>query len=414
MNRATLRVQASRLQADFEALSAIGTTGDGGVHRPALSEAHLAARRWLKQRITEAGLEWRQDSAGNLSAFLPCAPSEAPTLLLGSHLDSVPYGGRFDGALGVLAALEVLRVIRETNLSLPFHLEAIDFTDEEGTLVGLLGSRALAGQLTSQDLRAPRGGRQNLTEALRRAGLTEPGLLQAQRDPASLSGYLELHIEQGPILYSQGIQIGVVTAIVGIASYQLTFLGKANHAGTTPMAIRQDAGLGACAFALAARKLVVEAFPDCVMNIGAIELKPGAFNIIPGQATVRLEARAPQASTLRWLEDALLECAKTQAEQQHLKLEIESLGSHPPSAMHPAMQEAIQAAARDLNLTWMPLVSGAGHDAQSLASRCPSGMIFIPSVEGVSHSPHEFSAWEDCLNGANVLLQTVLNLAKIG
>lgn len=414
MNWAGLRVQASRLQADFEALSAIGATGDGGVHRPALSEAHLAARRWLKQRITEAGLEWRQDSAGNLSAFLPCGPSEAPTLLLGSHLDSVPYGGRFDGALGVLAALEVLRVVQETNLSLPFHLEAIDFTDEEGTLVGLLGSRALAGRLTPQDLQAPRGGRQNLIEALTRAGLTEPGLLQAQRDPASLSGYLELHIEQGPILYNQGIQIGVVTAIVGIASYQLTFWGKANHAGTTPMAARQDAGLGACAFALAARKLVVEAFPDCVMNIGAIELKPGAFNIIPGQATVRLEARAPQASTLRRLEDALLECARTQAEQQHLKLEIEILGSHPPSAMHPAMQEAIQTAARNLNLTCMPLVSGAGHDAQSLASRCPSGMIFIPSVEGISHSPHEFSAWEDCLNGSNVLLRTVLNLAKIG
>jgi beta-ureidopropionase / N-carbamoyl-L-amino-acid hydrolase len=237
----TLRVSSERLKADFEALSRFGATPQGGVDRPALGEAHLAARAWLRQRIQSDGLELRLDQAGNHLAFLGCGPQSAPTLLLGSHLDSVPDGGRFDGALGVLAALEVLRSVRDTGQSLPVNLEAIDFTDEEGTLVGLLGSYALAGLLKVEDLLSPRGGRQHLLTGLERAGLSEGGLLEARREPSSLAGYLELHIEQGRRLVQAGVQIGVVTSIVGICSYRLTFTGRADHAGTTPMGDRLDA-----------------------------------------------------------------------------------------------------------------------------------------------------------------------------
>ena len=406
-----LRVSAERLAADFEALSQIGATPDGGVHRPAFSPAHLEARLWLGERIREAGLQFRIDSAGNHSALLACGPDHAATLLLGSHLDSVPNGGRFDGALGVLAALEVLRVVKEAGLSLPVHLEAIDFTDEEGTLVGLLGSAALAGKLSLQELQAPRGGRAELLAGLQRAGLSESGLPGARRDPAGLAGYLELHIEQGPRLVNAGVDIGVVSAIVGICSYRLDFIGRADHAGTTPMLDRRDAGLGASEFILASRRLVLDEFPDCAINVGEARFAPGAFNIVPERASLALELRAPQADTFSRLETALLDLAGATAGSHRLGLEARFLGRHQPSPMGSLAQQAITQAADDLGLRSMVLVSGAGHDAQSLADLCPTGMLFIPSQAGASHSPREFSQWVDCQNGANVLLQSVLRMA---
>jgi N-carbamoyl-L-amino-acid hydrolase len=404
----SLRINPKRLKSDFEALAKIGSTGDGGVHRPALSPAHLAARDWLRERIAAAGLEWRQDGAGNLSAFLPCGPENGKTLLLGSHLDSVPYGGRFDGALGVLAALETLRVVQEAGPSLPFNLEAIDFTDEEGTLVGLLGSRTLAGKLDPGELQNPRGGRQALLEGLERAGLTEAGLLQARRNPETLAGYLELHIEQGPRLAQAGAEIGIVSAITGIVSYRLAFIGRADHAGTTPMADRLDAAQGASAFTLAARRSVMHDFPGCVANVGDMQFSPGAFNIVPARVDLSLEFRAPKVETLERLEISLLSQAQEIALENRLELGVEALGRHAPAPMSTGAQKAIAQACDRLGLKSMTLHSGAGHDAQSLADLYPAGMIFIPSTGGASHSPREFSAWHDCLNGANTLLQATL------
>lgn len=410
-NWSGLRVNEQRLRADWEALSAIGSTGDGGVHRPALSEAHLAARAWFREQVEAAGLTFRTDGAGNHSAWLQCGPANAPTLLLGSHLDSVPHGGRFDGALGVLAALEALRVVQEAGLSLPVHLEAIDFTDEEGTLVGMLGSAALAGRLQPEALRDPRGGRAALEAALARAGLTTEGLFTARRDPASLAGYLELHIEQGQRLIQAGADIGIVTAIVGIHSYRLTFVGQAAHAGTTPMDQRRDAAQGACAFTLAARRTVMDEFPGCVANVGAMHFTPGAFNIVPERVTLALEFRAPDPDRFARLEKALLAQARAEAERFGLGLEIEWLGKCDPAPTSPVAQRAFAAAADALGLRHIAFATGAGHDAQSLAGLCPIGMIFVPSVDGVSHSPREFTPWPDCVNGANLLLQAALRMA---
>ena len=406
-----LRINPDRFRANFEAQAAIGATGDGGLNRPALSEAHLAVRNWFRQRVDSAGLAFRLDGAGNHSAFLACGPAGGQTLLLGSHLDSVPYGGRFDGPLGVLAALEVLQVVQEAGLKLPVNLEAIDFTDEEGTLVGVLGSSALVGSLRPEDLQTPRGGREALLAGLARAGLDESSLLAAGRPSGSLAGYLELHIEQGPRLIEAGLNIGIVTDIVGIGSYRLTFSGSANHAGTTPMDARKDAGLGAAAFILAVRRLVLEEFPGCVANVGAVRFEPGAFNIVPGLAELILEFRSPRKESFALLEEALLALAFDLAELYDLGLQYEFLGRHQPTPMSPAVSQAVAAAAEALSLRSIPLASGAGHDAQLLAEACPSGMVFIPSVGGISHSPDEFSRWKDCLNGANVLLQTCLRMA---
>ncbi len=407
---ASLRINPDRFRADFEALAQIGSTGDGGVHRPALSEAHLAARAWFRRQIEAAGLAFRGDGAGNHSAVLACGPSGGPSLLLGSHLDSVPYGGRFDGPLGVLAALEVLRVVREAGVSLPVHLEAIDFTDEEGTLVGELGSGAVAGILPAEALCSPRAGRAALEEGLARAGLTEAGILGARRAPSSLAGYLELHIEQGARLIEAAIDIGVVTAIVGIGSAWLTFTGRADHAGTTPMPERRDAALGASAFTLAARD-IVDRFPNCTVNVGHVRLQPGAFNIVPARATVGLEYRAPDPAGMDRLEGALLAQAEAEAERFGLGLEVKQLSRVHPAAMSGAMQGACAAAAESLGLTHRPLVSFAGHDGQALAAVCPVGMIFVPSVGGASHSAREFTRWEDCVNGAEVLLRAALRFA---
>ncbi len=407
----TLRIDAARLRADFEALAQIGATGDGGVHRPALGQAHLAARAWLREQIDAAGLAFRVDEAGNHSAFLACGPEGAPTLLLGSHLDSVPHGGRFDGPLGVLAALEALRVVNEAGVRLLVHLEAIDFTDEEGALVGMLGSAALAGVLQPEALRDPRGGRAALEAGLARAGLTEAGLFSARRDPASLAGYLELHIEQGLKLVNAGADVGVVTHIAGINSYRLIFLGRADHAGTTSMAERRDAALGASAFTLAAWEVVTD-FPGCVVNVGDMGFAPGAFNIVPGRVELALEFRASEPALFQRLEAALLERAEAEAARFGLGLEVEWLGRCDPAPMDPVAQACIVEAAEGLGLSHLSFASGAGHDGQSLAGLCPVGMIFVPSVEGASHSPREYTRWEDCVNGANVLLGAALRLAE--
>lgn len=407
MDKTTLRIDSTRLLDDFTSLSRIGATPEGGVHRPALTEPHLAARAWLAERIRASGLEFSVDAAGNHSGRLPCGPhASAPTLLIGSHLDSVPQGGRFDGALGVLAGLEVLRTVQDAQLSLPYHLEVIDFTDEEGTLVGLLGSRALAGTLPSEDLIRPRGGLEALEAGFARAGITDP--LAARRSPDSLAGYLELHIEQGDRLTMAPAEIGIVTALVGIGSFDIAFQGQADHAGTTPMDARRDAGLGAASLVVRAHELVRGRYPGAVVNFGAMRFSPGAFNIVPERAEAALEFRSAMQSELEALETDLLQAAWDIAGEQHLGLTYAKKGFVEPASAAPEVRAAFEKACRTLGLRSTNLVSGAGHDMQALAAVCPAGMIFIPSTGG-SHNPAEFAAEADMVNGANVLLQAALS-----
>jgi N-carbamoyl-L-amino-acid hydrolase len=402
-----LHVDGERLRADFEALARIGATPEGGVDRPALGEAHLAARAWFLERARADGLETRVDAAGNHSALLAAREPAARTVLLGSHLDSVVRGGRYDGALGVLAALEALRTVRDAGLELPVTLEAIDFTDEEGTLVGLLGSRALAGTLSPELLASPRGGRDALVAGLERAGLDEARLADARRDPATLAGYVELHIEQGPALERAGADIGVVTSIVGSRSFRLAFVGEARHAGTTPMDARRDAGLAAARFTVGVHDLAAARRPACVATVGRIELEPGQFNVVPGRAEVALELRAADVSQLDGLERDLLALAPAQG----LEVAVEPVGRWEPCELDSRVQAAIADAAVELGLGTLELPSWAGHDAESLAAVTASGMLFVPSRGGVSHAAAEYTPWEACVRGADVLLGAALRLA---
>ena len=406
------RISEDRFQRDFEELAAIGATPDGGVDRAALSEPHLEARKWFLAKAGQAGLETRIDAAGNHIAIARTGSEPKPrSLLLGSHLDSVPQGGRFDGALGVTAALEVLRVIAEENIALPFDVELYDFTDEEGRFVGLMGSQALAGLLTPAQLQTPGKDRGLFHEALDRAGMDVSRILEAARDPGSLAGYLELHIEQGLRLVEAEADLGIATSIVGIRSFRLHFIGRADHAGTTPLDKRFDAGLGASAFNLAAHQHVGRNHPGCVVTVGNMEFSPGAFNVVPKGVGVALEFRAETEEELDALESEILSLAAEQAQVFSLALEIDRLERAAPVRMDPGFQGAVAKASETLGLRSLPLSSGAGHDAQSLAQVCPAGMIFIPSIGGFSHSARESSEWSDCVKGANALLHTVLALA---
>lgn len=408
-----MRINEERFKIEFETLAEIGLSNEGGMNRMTFNEAHLQARAWFQERVLEAGLDFKIDQVGNHSGIYSCNISDAPTFLVGSHLDSVPNGGKFDGALGVLSALEVVRTIKEAGIELPFHLEAIDLTDEEGTWLGLFGSSALTGNLAQDRIENPKGGREAFSAALARAGLDAGQLTAAKRDPHSLAGYIEVHIEQSARLTSAEKNIGIISSIAGIASYALTYLGKADHAGTTSMSERLDAGLGAAKFNLAARELVMSEFPGCVVNVGKVELQPGAFNIVPQRADLTLEFRAPEAKTLAKMKRALLELGQECADEFGLGFEHAPRGYIAPAPMSADIQQAFASACEALSLSHQPLYSGAGHDAQSFASVCPAGMIFIPSTGG-SHNPAEFAAWADCVNGANVLLHTVAVLAEIG
>ncbi len=405
-----LRINGDRLLADLQALARIGGTPDGGVDRPALSDADLQARDWLRARAAEAGLETHTDGIGNISAVLRSEHPDARTVLCGSHLDSVPGGGRYDGALGVTAALEALRTIREAGLRLPHHLEAISFTDEEGTWGGLLGSRGLAGQLSREDFDHPRGDPGAFIRRLAAAGITLEGALRAGRDPASLRAWLEVHIEQGSRLEEAGVPIGVVTAIVGISSYWLTFTGRADHAGTTPMDRRLDALRGMAEFVRQSRELVMNRFPKGVMNCGIVEVQPGAFNIVPERVRLALEFRHHDAGKLEALREALLSLALHVVEVEGLGLEVESAGSHDPAPMHREVLGAIESACSSLGLRYVELPSYAGHDSQVMAGITRAGMFFVPSVGGASHSPRELTRDEDCIHAGNVLLQALLRL----
>jgi len=406
-----LTINANRLLQNLNDLAQIGRTPAGGVSRPALSAADKAGRDWFKRRVEAARLEFRADGAGNLLARLPAAKPQAQTLLIGSHLDSVPNGGRFDGALGVLSGLEVLQTIKEAGLPVPLHLELVSFTDEEGSVVTMLGSRAITGQLDESDLAQARDGVAQLEAGLARLDLSRQSVLLARRNPDNLAGYIELHIEQGTRLEEIGLDIGVVTSIVGIRSFWLVFDGQAGHAGTTPMDRRADALWGTSAFVSRARELVMDRFSPGVMNCGQVSLAPGAFNIIPARVRLALEFRHGSEGMLDRMEAALRELAGAVATEYGLTLTIEPVGNCVAAPMANPMIEAVEQAANQLGLEHTRLLSLAGHDAQTMAPFTPSALFFVPSVDGISHNPRELTRDEDVINGANVLLHTVLALA---
>ena len=407
-----LQINRERFLNLMQEQASIGRTIDGGLTRPSLFPADIEVRNWFQAQIEAHGLEYCMDGAGNQSGILKSDNPEAKTILLGSHLDSVPNGGRFDGALGVVAALEAVLSLKDAGEKLPFHLEVINFTDEEGTLIGLLGSGALAGLLQKGSLEKPRGGRDVLEKGMAAIGISDETILAAKRNIDDIEGYIEVHIEQGTRLEEAGLQIGVVTNIVGIRSMWIVFKGEAAHAGTKPMDRRKDAFQGAAEFSIKARARIMQDFHPGVVNFGDIQMSPGSFNIVPAEVKLGVEFRHATKEELDSMEASLLSIAEETAEALNLELSVIRMHDIQAADMAEDYVHAIEAACDSLQLGHKRLLSFAGHDAQSMAKVTKSVMYFVPSVDGISHNPAEFTSDDDCVHAANVMLQTILQLCS--
>jgi N-carbamoyl-L-amino-acid hydrolase len=405
-----IQVNFPRLKRDLEELGAIGRTPEGGVSRPSFSDADLEARRWLLARIGAGGMEARVDEAGNIFGRWE---SGSPVVMVGSHIDSVPNGGMFDGTLGVLAGLECLRRIKEAGVQLRCPLELVAFTDEEGAFGGFFGSYAFTGVLKAEDIpRFKDSTGLRIVDAMARHGMDAMQAPKAYRDPREIRAYVELHIEQGPVLEAQPAPIGVVEAIVGIRRYGVTFTGRADHAGPTPIRDRRDALLGAADFVLKGRDLILaEGTPASRVTVGVLHVKPAASNIVPAEAYLTYELRETSSAVLRSLAEKSHALAAQIASAWGLDVSIETILHIEPVSLAGEVQAAAAAAAEKLGLAYLRLPAMAGHDAQVLGRVARSGMIFVPSRDGRSHSPLEFTADADVERGANVLLLTLLKLA---
>ena len=403
------RINGQRLWADLMALGEIGFAEGRGVTRTALSDADLAGREWLVGKFREAGLDVRIDAACNVIGRLRSGQTGAGLVAVGSHLDTVPQGGRFDGMLGILAGLECVRTIREHGMELPRDLEVIDFTDEEAAHnAGTVGSRAMMGLLKDGELeRSVKQGRPSFAEDLRKAGQDPTRIGEACRDAKEFTFYLELHIEQGARLESQGIQIGAVTAIVGIYRYLVTVEGAPAHAGTTPMTLRNDALVKAAPLFTLLPEWVKARDPEMVGTIGYLELFPGVPNVVPGRCQFVVEVRSQRSTDMVHIRELL----KTYAASREGWCVETILEKEWTPCAEPLIQAVVDAASKE-GLSCIRMPSGAGHDAQSLAAAgVPTGMIFVPCRRGVSHSPGEWTEPERAADGCQVLLRTLLSLA---
>ncbi len=415
MGDAMLRINPERLRARLERMSEFGRPAGGsfadGVTRIGYSEADRAARAYLADSMQAASLEVRVDAAGNLFGRREGLDAGAAAILFGSHSDSVIGGGNFDGPLGVLAAIEVAEVLAERGVRTTHPLEVVVWTNEEGVAYGdgLCGSRAVAGEMTADELETTWNDVRK-ADAIRALGGDPDRLVEARRAPGSIRAYLELHVEQGGVLEKTGVPIGIVEGIVAIHRYECTVRGVANHAGTTPMADRHDALVAAARLVESVHEMVIARPGRQVGTVGRLEVEPNAPNVIPGLVRLTVELRHLSGEVVRELAESLRSRSATIAEETGTTIDIGPSSCHGAALASRDVQAAVAASADALGLAYLSLPSGAGHDAQILARLGPMGMIFVPSAGGISHSPREWTSWEDCARGADVLLGSVLAL----
>ena len=408
-------VNAERLRRSLEELSRFGRLPGGGTSRLGFSADDLAARNWMMGLLRNEGLEVTIDAAANIRARRAGQRDDLPALWFGSHIDTVPNGGNFDGCVGSMGALEVIRSLNEKDVRTEHPLEVVIFTNEEGVHYGrgLFGSRALAGLVEPDELDAVDDDGVRLGEWIRRYGGDPDSIEEMVPEPGGLHSYLELHVEQGGLLWSRGIPLGIVEGIVGINEYRVLLEGFANHAGTTPMDQRRDALVTASKIVLAVREIVTSEPGRQVGTVGVIKAHPGAPNVIPGRVEFTVELRDLSREKIDALGEKVRERAARLAAGDGVSFSMERLVSYEPALTNRHIRFQIQKAAEEMRVSALTMASGAGHDAQNMARLCPMGMIFVPSVDGISHSPREFSRWEEVACGAECLYRTLLRLDKL-
>jgi N-carbamoyl-L-amino-acid hydrolase len=402
-----LRINGQRVNAHLAELSQFGRNPQGGVSRIAYTEADLQGRQYAMRLMREAKLDVSIDAAGNIVGRRAGSDPNLKPLIIGSHIDSVPEGGNYDGDVGSMGAIEVAQMLAENSVALRHPLEVIIFQNEEG---GTIGSHAIAVGLTEKELNLVTNSRKTIREGIKFIGGDPDKLASVVRKPGDIVAYLELHIEQGGILHSEKIDIGVVEGIVGINWWDVTIEGFANHAGTTPMNQRRDALLAAAKYIEAVNRVVTGVPGRQVGTVGKIQAFPGAYNVIPGKVTTSLGLRDLDAAKTQMLFQKIQDEVRQIEKATGTKFEFKQTNSTPPAPTDPRVRRVIDEAAKQLGFTTKFMPSGAGHDAQEMAHLGPVGMIFVPSVDGISHSPRESSRPEDITNGTNVLLHTLLKL----
>jgi beta-ureidopropionase / N-carbamoyl-L-amino-acid hydrolase len=410
-----VHVNGGRLKDLLLGLAEFGKNPEGGVTRVAFTREDQAARDWLIERMKEAGLEVRVDPAANIHGRRPGGDASLSVILFGSHIDSVPKGGNFDGDVGSMGALEVMRTLKDEKAATRHPFEMVVWSNEEGVHYGkgVFGSRMAARGPDAGELEAKDEDGVALAEWLRRYGLDPARIGEARLDPALVASYIELHIEQGGVLDRGGVQIGVVQGIVGIDRYHVTLEGFANHAGTTPMAERRDALVAAARLILAVREEVMARPGRQVGNVGTVQVLPGAPNVVPGLVRLPVELRDLRREVIDDMASRVRARAEAIGKEAGVAFTMERYANDEPALTDPGLQDLIETSARGAGYSTLRLPSGAGHDAQSLGrAGIPIGMIFVPSKGGISHSPRELTEWEDATRGAEVLYRVLRALDK--
>jgi N-carbamoyl-L-amino-acid hydrolase len=407
---APVHVNGDRLKGLLLGLAEFGRNPEGGVTRVGFSRADQAARAWLIERMKAAGLEVRVDPAANIHGRRAGGDTARPVILFGSHIDSVPKGGNFDGDVGSMGALEVMMALSDEKASTRHPFEMVVWSNEEGVHFGkgVFGSRMAARGPDAGELAAKDDDGVALAEWLRRYGLDPARIGEARLDPARVASYIELHIEQGGVLDRGGVQIGVVQGIVGIDRYHVTLEGFANHAGTTPMAERRDALVAGARLILAVREEVVARPGRQVGNVGYVQVLPGAPNVVPGLVRLPVELRDLKREVIDDMATRIRARAEAIGKETGVTVAMERYANDEPALTDPGLQDVIESSARAAGYSTLRLPSGAGHDAQSLGrAGIPIGMIFVPSKGGISHSPRELTEWDDVTRGAEVLYRVL-------
>lgn len=400
-----------RLEEELYELAKIGfNPKDKGIYRQAYSDADMESRRWLMKQIEKAGGKARMDAAGNVIGRW-FDDLDGPDLVIGSHTDSVPAGGMFDGALGVLAGLEAIRRIHELKIKPKRPLELVSFADEEGYFGGMFGVQAYCGQVTLGWIQsAHTADGLKLTDAMQAQGLDPKKVLNIARKPNSIYAFLELHIEQGPVLETKDLSIGVVEAISGVFKWVITLKGKANHAGTAPMDMRSDAFMGLVDFAHEIPRIISEDGTEkSRLTVGKVDLKPGNAHTIPGEVEFTLVGRDVEDEIMDTLAKSCRKVLSSIARRHNLHFDFEELSWLHPRKCDDDIIKSFCNVSEKLGLSHVVMPSGAGHDTQFMAEVAPAGMIFVPSVGGISHAPDEWTKWPDVENGATVLLNTIID-----
>jgi N-carbamoyl-L-amino-acid hydrolase len=400
-----LTINADRLVRRIKELAEYGATPEGGVNRIAFSEEDVEARRYVMSLMGHCGLNVRVDPVGNIFGRREGSLAGTGTILFGSHIDTVPNGGAYDGVLGVLAALEVAQTLTEGGYRSRHPLEVVVWCDEEN---GLTGSRGYVGEISAADLDQTDPDGIRLAEKISRVGGETARINEVAAEKDSIAAYLELHVEQGSVLHTDGIDVGVVEGFVGISHYDVTLSGVPNHAGTTPMNRRSNALLSAAELVLAVDRIVKETPGDQVGTVGAFDISPGAPNVIPGEVTLTVELRDLDNDKLAPIWERIHSELEEISRRHGTTFTTELRQSVEGSLTDPNVRGVISEAAARLGLTTRSMPSGAGHDAQKLTQICPTGMIFVPSVDGISHSPKEHTDPKDVASGCRVLMDSVL------